>query len=176
MAERVEGLVSQEQAAWVSHYEEPSKQTGRAVERIGPEGFHQLPARGHRRTRRPLVRHDGGPLWTANVFVDVDLAPGVDFVQRISEAVGECRVLLVIIGPRWASLTDDEGATRIADPDDFVRLEVETALRRAEVTVIPVLVAGAQIPDPDDLPEGVRPLTRAMRSMATCAGATTSGA
>ena len=61
-----------------------------------------------------------------NVFVDVDLAPGVDFVQRISEAVGECRVLLVIIGPRWASLTDDEGATRIADPDDFVRLEVET--------------------------------------------------
>ena len=95
-----------------------------------------------------------------NVFVDVDLAPGVDFVQRISEAVGECRVLLVIIGPRWASLTDDEGATRIADPDDFVRLEVETALRRAEVTVIPVLVAGAQMPDPDDLPEGVRPLTR----------------
>jgi TIR domain len=95
-----------------------------------------------------------------NVFVDVDLAPGIDFVQRISEAVGECRVLLVIIGPRWASLTDDEGATRIADPDDFVRLEVETALRRAEVTVIPVLVAGAQMPDPDDLPEGVRPLTR----------------
>jgi hypothetical protein len=95
-----------------------------------------------------------------NVFVDVDLAPGIDFVQRISEAVGECRVLLVIIGPRWASLTDDEGAIRIADPDDFVRLEVETALRRAEVTVIPVLVAGAQMPDPDDLPEGVRPLTR----------------
>ena len=27
LAERVEGLVSQEQAAWVSHYE-PSKQTG----------------------------------------------------------------------------------------------------------------------------------------------------
>ena len=95
-----------------------------------------------------------------NVFVDVDLEPGVDFVQRIKEAVGACQVLLVIMGPRWAVLSGDEPQPRIADPDDFVRLEVETALRRAEVTVIPVLVAGAQMPDPDDLPEGLRALTR----------------
>ena len=95
-----------------------------------------------------------------NVFVDVDLAPGIDFVQRITEAVGACRVLLVMIGPRWAVITNDDSRPRLADPEDFVRLEVETALRRAEVTVIPVLVAGAQMPDPDDLPEGLRPLTR----------------
>lgn len=95
-----------------------------------------------------------------NVFVDVDLAPGIDFVQRIREAIGACRVLLVVIGPRWAVISDDERQPRIADPEDFVRLEVETALRRPEVTVIPVLVAGAQMPDPDDLPEGLRPLAR----------------
>ncbi|MQA75623.1 MAG: TIR domain-containing protein [Solirubrobacterales bacterium] len=94
------------------------------------------------------------------VFVDVDLEPGIDFVQRITEAIGLCQVLLVIIGPRWTTLADDAGEPRIADRDDFVRLEVETALRRAEVTVIPVLVAGAKMPDADDLPEGLRALAR----------------
>lgn len=93
-----------------------------------------------------------------HVFVDVDLAPGIDFVRRIKDAIGECHVLLVIMGPRWAVVTDTDGRPRLADPDDFVRLEVETALRRDEVTVIPVLVGGAQMPDPDDLPEGLRPL------------------
>ncbi len=95
-----------------------------------------------------------------NVFMDVDLAPGIDFVERITEAVASCHVLILVMGPRWASGTDADGAIRIADPDDFVRLEVETALERADVTVIPVLVGGARMPDPDDLPPGVQPITR----------------
>jgi TIR domain len=95
-----------------------------------------------------------------NVFMDVDLAPGVDFVDRITKAVGACHVLLVVMGPRWATLVDEEGNVRIAEQDDFVRLEVETALRRSDVTVIPVLVAGARMPDPDHLPQGLRPLAR----------------
>lgn len=95
-----------------------------------------------------------------NVFVDVDVAPGIDFVARIQEAIGGCRVLLVMMGPRWATLSAGGGSARIADPDDFVRLEVETALERPDVTVIPVLVGGAEMPDPDDLPPGLRPLTR----------------
>jgi hypothetical protein len=95
-----------------------------------------------------------------NVFMDVDMAPGVDFVDRITKAVGACHVLLVIMGPRWATILDEEGNLRIAEREDFVRLEVETALQRPEVTVIPVLVAGAQVPEPDALPEGLRPLSR----------------
>ena len=95
-----------------------------------------------------------------NVFMDVDLAPGLDFVERITSAVGGCRALLVVIGPRWATGTDVDGAVRLADPHDFVRLEVETALRREDVTVIPVLVAGARMPAPDQLPESLRPLAR----------------
>jgi hypothetical protein len=94
-----------------------------------------------------------------NIFVDVELAPGIDFVERIREAIGGCRALIVMMGPRWATLANGSGP-RIADPEDFVRLEVETALLRPEVTVIPVLVGGAQMPDPQDLPEGLRPLTR----------------
>lgn len=97
----------------------------------------------------------------AHVFMDVDLEPGIDFVQRIREAVGGSRVLLVIMGPGWATASGGDGdEPRIADPDDFVRIEVETALQRPDVTVIPLLVAGARMPDPDELPESVRPLTR----------------
>jgi hypothetical protein len=95
-----------------------------------------------------------------NVFMDVELAPGVDFVERITDAVGGCHVLLVIIGPQWATLSNGGAAPRIAQPDDFVRLEVETALRRDDVTVIPVLVGGARMPDPGELPDSVRALAR----------------
>jgi hypothetical protein len=87
-----------------------------------------------------------------NVFMDLDLAPGVDFVERITEAVSACQVLIEVIGPTWATVKDEEGGIRIADAEDFVRLELEIALKRPEVTVIPVLVSGAQMPDRRDLP------------------------
>jgi hypothetical protein len=96
----------------------------------------------------------------SNVFMDVDMAPGVDFVDRITQAIGACHVLLVVMGPRWATLLDEEGNVRLEEAEDFVRLEVETALRRPDVTVIPVLVAGAQMPEAERLPEGLRPLVR----------------
>src|SRR5215216_5549776 len=95
-----------------------------------------------------------------NVFMDVDMAPGVDFVERITEAVAACHVLIVVMGPRWATVEDDQGRARLADPEDFVRLEVETALRRPEVTPIPVLVAGARMPNREDLPPEVGAITR----------------
>jgi hypothetical protein len=63
----------------------------------------------------------------------------------------------VVIGPEWIGA---RGASRLADPDDFVRLEVETALRAADVTVIPVLVGNARMPAPEQLPPPLRPLAR----------------
>jgi TIR domain len=95
-----------------------------------------------------------------NVFMDVDMAPGVDFVERITEAVAACQVLIAVMGPRWATVEDEQGRPRIADPEDFVRLEVETALQRPDVTPIPVLVSGARMPSPDDLPPELRAITR----------------
>lgn len=96
----------------------------------------------------------------SNVFMDVDMAPGVHFVERITEAVAACQVLIVVMGPRWATAEDDQGRARLADPEDFVRLEVETALRRSEVTPIPVLVAGARMPNREDLPLELQAITR----------------
>ena len=95
-----------------------------------------------------------------NVFIDIELEPGIDFVDRVAEVVGSCHVLLVLVGPRWATLSDGADHARIDDEEDFVRLEVETALRRSDVRVIPLLVGGARMPHSDELPEAVRGLTR----------------
>jgi len=96
----------------------------------------------------------------SNVFMDVDIAPGVDFVNRITQAVDACHVLLVIIGPRWASITNGAATPRLAQPGDFVRLEVEEGLRRSHVAVIPILVGGARMPDESMLPAPLRALSR----------------
>jgi hypothetical protein len=86
------------------------------------------------------------------VFMDVDhIEPGEDFLEAIKNAVGASRVLLAVIGKHWLSSTG--GATRRLDnPDDFVRVEISTALKR-NIRVIPVLVQGTTMPQPQDLPE-----------------------
>lgn len=94
------------------------------------------------------------------VFMDVTgIEPGVDFVSAIDSAVGSCAVLLVVIGPGWASVTDSSGRRRLDDPHDFVRLETGAALRRG-IRVIPVLVDHAAMPSAEVLPEDLRPLAR----------------
>jgi formylglycine-generating enzyme required for sulfatase activity len=93
------------------------------------------------------------------VFMDIDLIePGEDFVQVIEEAVGSCEILLALVGRRWLASRDEAGR-RLDNPNDFVRLEIATALARG-VHVIPLLVQGAQMPRPRDLPEDLLPLAR----------------
>ena len=57
-------------------------------------------------------------------------------------------------------MTKTAGEVRITDPEDFVRLELEIALKRSDVTLIPVLVSGARMPNPDALPPEIRPVRR----------------
>ncbi len=91
-----------------------------------------------------------------NVFMDVDkLRPGTDFVDAISRAIGSSTVVLAVIDPQWA--VDASGRNRIAEAGDYVRLEIGNALQRG-VTVIPVLVLGAEIPPRDQLPPDLQPL------------------
>jgi tetratricopeptide (TPR) repeat protein len=94
------------------------------------------------------------------VFKDVDnIEPGEDFVERITAAVGSCDVLLVLIGPQWLTITDETGRPRLDDPEDFVRLEIETALNR-KIRVIPILVDGAHMPRANELPPALASLIR----------------
>jgi hypothetical protein len=93
------------------------------------------------------------------VFMDVDTVEfGVDFVGAIEETVGQCDVLVALIGKRWANVK--KGAkSRLDDPNDFVRLEISTALERTR-RVIPVLVDGMRMPSEKTLPNSLRPLSR----------------
>ena len=94
------------------------------------------------------------------VFKDVDnIEPGEDFVERITAAVGSCDVLLALIGPQWLTITDENGQRRLDNPEDYVRLEIETALTR-KIRVIPILVDDARMPRANELPATLAPLVR----------------
>jgi hypothetical protein len=94
------------------------------------------------------------------LFKDVDnLLGGVDWPQALTEQVGQCDVLLALIGDGWLAATDPNGGRRIDNPSDFVRFEIESALRR-KIPVIPVLVGRNPMPLEGDLPEPLRALAK----------------
>src|SRR5262245_34541258 len=94
------------------------------------------------------------------LFIDVDsIRPGRDFVRVVEEQVAQCDVLLAVIGKGWLDARDDQGTRRLEKPDDFVRIEIESALKLDKV-VIPVLVQDARMPSAHDLPDALKPLAR----------------
>ncbi|GAB4572982.1 MAG: hypothetical protein Kow0077_13950 [Anaerolineae bacterium] len=97
------------------------------------------------------------------VFMDVvNIAPGADFLEAIHTELAAYSVAVVVIGPRWATITDDQGRKRLHQPHDVVRGEVAVALQRraaGEMRVFPVLVGGAKMPRAADLPPELQPLT-----------------
>jgi formylglycine-generating enzyme required for sulfatase activity len=94
-----------------------------------------------------------------NVFKDVDsIPPGVDFRAYLDAQVAQCDVFLAVIGPDWMRTKSREGKSWLEDPDDFVRIGIESALKR-NILVVPVLVRGASIPAAHSLPESIRDLS-----------------
>jgi hypothetical protein len=92
-------------------------------------------------------------------FRDVSgIGVGVDFTKEIERAVSSSIVLIAVIGPTWATESGD-GTRRLDDPDDFVRLELSGALTR-NIRIIPVLVAGASMPEEEQLPAVLHPLRK----------------
>lgn len=95
-----------------------------------------------------------------HLFMDVEgIEPGVDFVRALNERLSECGALVAIIGPGWLDAKNRSGRRRLDDPNDYVRLEIETALNR-DIRVIPVLVDGAQMPQASELPSSLGALAR----------------
>ncbi len=87
------------------------------------------------------------------VFMDIDtLQPGEMFAEVIAETVSSCDALIALIGKGWLTATDAEGRRRLGNPDDWLRLEVSTALRR-DIPVVPVLLDGASFPPQERLPD-----------------------
>jgi hypothetical protein len=93
------------------------------------------------------------------LFMDVDNVPlGVNFARLLRDEVARCDVLLVVIGRNWLGARGDDGKRRLDNPDDFVRIEIATALRR-NIPVIPILLEGATVPKAQELPEELKDLT-----------------
>jgi hypothetical protein len=94
----------------------------------------------------------------ATVFMDVAaIEAGRDFRKAIDHSVANCSVLLAVIGQEWLDAKDAEGRRRLDDPNDFVRIELASALRR-DIPVVPVLVRAAKMPRADQLPDDLKEL------------------
>ena len=94
-----------------------------------------------------------------NVFMDIDkIEPGLNFVDVIKQWVGRCDVFIAMIGTQWLDATYKSGQRRLDDPNDFVRMEIESALGRPDVRLIPVLVQDVDMPSADQLPDSMRAL------------------
>jgi len=93
-----------------------------------------------------------------NIFYDnLSIETGQRFDRRILEELDKCIALIVMIGDEW--LTD-----RLENTDDWVRLEIEKAIKR-EIMLIPILVDNAKMPPEEKLPETIKDLSyqRAMK-------------
>lgn len=95
-----------------------------------------------------------------NVYVDVDMQAGAKYPAVIEKRLEECRVLLVLIGYDWVKLQK---------PHDWVQREIAYALKR-EITVIPVLINGAQLPEKDQLPDDIQGLLDHQAASVTLSG------
>lgn len=94
------------------------------------------------------------------VFLNSRSIPaGSDFAEELLERVRTCSVLLVVIGPRWLTLTNEAGQRRIDDPGDWLRREIVEALAYGR-RVIPVLTDGVTVPAEPELPDDLGGLSR----------------
>ena len=92
-------------------------------------------------------------------FRDVsEIGVGVDFVAHVERAVGASVALIAVIGPTWVTASDERGR-RLDAADDFVRVEIRTALAR-KIRIIPILVGNTEMVGEEHLPDDLKPLTR----------------
>jgi serine/threonine protein kinase len=98
------------------------------------------------------------------IFRDQESTPfGINFKTYLNDMIKKCKVVLVIIGPQWLLHKDSSGRRFIDNPNDFIRVAVQSALEN-KIPIIPVFIDGAVMPEVDELPEELR-LLPFMRSL-----------
>ncbi|WP_298610011.1 TIR domain-containing protein [uncultured Thiothrix sp.] len=91
-----------------------------------------------------------------SVFIDVDAIPlGVDFREYLNQAVAKSELMLALIGNEWLNVKNAQGLRRLDDPADFVRIEIEAALKQ-NIPVVPVLLEQARMPLEAELPPSLQ--------------------
>jgi hypothetical protein len=92
------------------------------------------------------------------IFKDLDsIPPGIDFRKHLDKELAKCDIFIAVIGNTWLQAQDQNGSRRIDNPNDWVRLEIKSALRR-NIPVIPLLVSGATLPQESELPDDIKDL------------------
>jgi hypothetical protein len=92
-------------------------------------------------------------------FRDIDNIPaGVDFGVRMTAAVEQSDVFLLVIGPDWVTVANRAGR-RLDQDNDAVRQEIDTA-HTSGVPILPVLVDDAVMPAASELPASIAWLSK----------------
>ena len=93
------------------------------------------------------------------VFRDIDTIPlTTRFADHLLEWLSDATVVVAVIGPDWLLASDANGNRRIEKQDDFVRIELLTALRIG-IPIIPIIVRRAKFPPREELPVDLQALT-----------------
>jgi len=91
------------------------------------------------------------------VFQDVeDIQGGDRWIDALVDAGIQSKVILALIGPNWLQM-DEHGISRLDDPEDWVRKELESAINQGK-TIIPITVDNSEIPLKTELPDSLKPL------------------
>jgi pterin-4a-carbinolamine dehydratase len=94
------------------------------------------------------------------VFMDTSsIEPATQWPREIREALEEAKVLVVVIGPEWLGASDEWGYRRIDQEGDWVRLELEEAIKDKTKKLLVMLVRGAKMPPANKMPESISSLT-----------------
>lgn len=113
-------------------------------------------------------RQDGSRGWAAylhellqrafgsnQIFLDNEDLRSGDWQQQLDAALARCQTFVLIIGPQWLQSAGADRQPRLLHPADVHRGEIETVLAREGVTVIPLLVDGARMPEQRELPASI---------------------
>jgi hypothetical protein len=92
-----------------------------------------------------------------SLFIDSDMPVGVKFKDHLHDQLNECGVFLAIIGRNWLNACDQYGHRRLDNADDWVRVEIASALARG-IKVVPVIIDDGVLPKPSDLPSDLKSL------------------
>ncbi len=99
----------------------------------------------------------------SSVFMDVSsISPGSDWPERLKSALEKATVLIVLIGDRWLSVSDQYYRRRIDDSRDWVAKEIYEALKLGK-EMLPVLLGEEtqlSMPSQTALPNRIKHLAK----------------
>jgi hypothetical protein len=115
------------------------------------------------------VSANGGS--SKQVFIDLaSMYPANDYREVLKYHIATSEVFLAVIGKDWLTVQDDNGRQRIAQPNDPVRLEVESALGSQRTHLIPILVNDARPVRASELPASIAGLAYAQTYVSPAEG------